>query len=1010
LEDPVLQALFECLRLVVGSDSTIRGVFETRMSRHLGIFLPDARARFVSNIFLSSEEAVVTPDGVIPEAHQCFLTISLLDAIAELPLAVAESAHDRLSCLGWTQGWVDRAQSFRARTSHHPDCLDLSCEETGDGVVRLRGNDPGVLRVLFHDGFCFVRHDSSDRKSFRFCGLEWPANHTLWLKAEDWVQVGNQRLTRKGLEFIHARRAEAETLTPLRFSNGGVSLGGEGSGAIGFIHHQAGWMVSAKGGSGVEIRLDGVPIDVATPLLPDDTLTVNGRPLPAKQLLTLASGNQPSPSWKVSLDDVDVVFPDGQKGLDGVSVTLEAGDLVAVMGPSGCGKSTFISLLSGELQACRGMVIADKVCGRKPVFAVVPQDDVLFQELTVRENLNFALSLRRTSAEASEVDHLRVDHSLQAVRLWEKSDLRVGSVTAKVLSGGERKRLNVGLELVGSPDALLLDEPTSGLSSADADQMMSLLRSRADQGMLVLAVIHQPSQEIFESFDKVIVLDVGGKLAFFGSPDAAKGFFQIHVPGAAMKTWSPDRILDALIGRWSTLDETSDRRVFDPQFWKMRYGAARSGLEPLTVVREDTQVQSQGGDEMERDHHATLLSKIKTLLKREALRKRREWKTLLASCLVAGALAILIGWVCRSTPAGESYSFSENTNLPAFYFLSSVLVGFLALSVSTQEMVSDRPHRLRERLIRIPAPAWLVAKLPALILLLIIQAAIVTLCGSILLQIPYGHFETWLSLTLMGLCCGILGLLVSSLPGISERLALSLVPLLLVPQMMLSGAQPFSFSEISHLRFAKESRSTPEDESGQGSTAPWIANLMPGKWAYQSMVCAMRDSPRIAVDTEQNLMLTTYNQARGLAELWRDDRSAFLTQMEGKTGRALTEQQIRHEISEIHRLGLRTTEDVKGSFGDLVLAPPDEFRELAKLKNRRLIIHAEQDMPRRSSLLGWEMSPVSEGWLILGLGSGLLFLLASGASLVSPRQVLDLRSVLRARRLRMKNGNPTTVE
>ena len=147
----------------------------------------------------------------------------------------------------------------------------------------------------------------------------------------------------------------------------------------------------------------------------------------------------------------------------------------------------------------------------------VPQEDVLISELTVRENLAFnaKLSLGTTSEEDR---NQRVDEVLTQLGLWDIQDLRVGSVLDKVISGGQRKRVNIGLELLRKPPVLFLDEPTSGLSSRDSEQILDILKELTYGGQLVFAVLHQPSSDLFKMLDRLFMLDAGGHPIYWEIP------------------------------------------------------------------------------------------------------------------------------------------------------------------------------------------------------------------------------------------------------------------------------------------------------------------------------------------------------------------------------------------------------------------------------------------------------------------------------------------------------------
>ena len=240
---------------------------------------------------------------------------------------------------------------------------------------------------------------------------------------------------------------------------------------------------------------------------------------------------------------------DGTRLLDDVDITLRPGEAVALIGPSGAGKTTLLATLAARAgsRLVAGAVTANGrrygAGGFAAFGTVAPQDDVLLQNLTPREALRFAATLR--GADPTRVDALLVDTGLM-----ERADVR-----ARSLSGGQRKRLSLGLELIHSPAVLLADEPTSGLDSVAAAATTQLLLEHSAE-MTVAAVVHQPSIAVFLKFARVAVL-AGGRLcydgatadvaAFFGAPDAPAGLVYANpaelaieavVDGAAAAAWA----------------------------------------------------------------------------------------------------------------------------------------------------------------------------------------------------------------------------------------------------------------------------------------------------------------------------------------------------------------------------------------------------------------------------------------------------------------------------------------
>ncbi len=230
-------------------------------------------------------------------------------------------------------------------------------------------------------------------------------------------------------------------------------------------------------------------------------------------------------------EDIVFSYHNSKNGVKRFNLNEESGRLVGIIGGSGSGKSTLLNVLNGNLKPKEGSIkingwdIHENKAWVKGIIGYVPQDDLLIKELSVYENLYFNTRLCSSDFEKERI-HALIEEALLDFDLQEARDLKVGDAYTTILSGGQRKRLNIALELIREPSILLVDEPTSGLSSADSENVISLLKRQTIKGKLVIVNIHQPSSDVYKMFDKLLVMDQGGRVIYYGHPIGAISYFK----------------------------------------------------------------------------------------------------------------------------------------------------------------------------------------------------------------------------------------------------------------------------------------------------------------------------------------------------------------------------------------------------------------------------------------------------------------------------------------------------
>ncbi|KAJ3416423.1 hypothetical protein HDV05_001581 [Chytridiales sp. JEL 0842] len=240
--------------------------------------------------------------------------------------------------------------------------------------------------------------------------------------------------------------------------------------------------------------------------------------------------NQTSLKIDFRFEDLGLSLPDGRSVLQGVTGTILSKKLTAIMGPSGAGKTTFMNVLMGKVNRTRGKLLINglecEMSKYKKIIGYVPQEDIMLRELTVRENIAHSARVRLPASWSSTETEAFIDGVLDVLNLSHVQHNPIGDESTRGVSGGQRKRVNIGMELASVPLALFLDEPTSGLDSTAALKVAEILKRVASIGLTVVAVIHQPRFEIFQQFDEILMIAPGGRTAYLGPTGWAIEYFE----------------------------------------------------------------------------------------------------------------------------------------------------------------------------------------------------------------------------------------------------------------------------------------------------------------------------------------------------------------------------------------------------------------------------------------------------------------------------------------------------
>ena len=510
------------------------------------------------------------------------------------------------------------------------------------------------------------------------------------------------------------------------------------------------------------------------------------------------------------------------------SLTIYAGEMVALMGTSGAGKTTLMQILNGYTPPTNGQVLyngrdlyqSDGEYARE--IGYVPQDDIVHSNLTVREALSFAARLRTLLLP----DEIRstVERIVNDLNLTDVIDKQIGSPENKGLSGGQRKRVNIGLELVCDTPILFLDEPTSGLSSADSDEIILLLKRLArEQGKTIVSTIHSPSLKAFREFDNLILLgrDSGkpGTLVYYGPtyPDSLRFIGQ--------KGRSSKDPLDSTVGPellMSTLQV--DKKHPDPtnsaESWSQRYSQStycrqfvqeRAGKAPSSMSKKAARSTATGVD----------FGQWVTLTQRNVMVRKRDQTQLWIQLLQAPIFALLI--------AGVFHNLNPATggplDLASYRSVSSLVVGINFLMVvaaiwfgcnnAVRDIVGEWLVYKRERMVALRLPSYVFSKL------VVLSVVCLTQC---LVMLTIVYFECHLSgrfwlmalvLWLTSMVGATIGLFLSAAPFCrTTESAIAMLPIVLLPMIGLGGG----------IRPMHE----------MASVATWTGNFIATRWAFEA--------------------------------------------------------------------------------------------------------------------------------------------------------------------------------
>jgi ABC-type multidrug transport system ATPase subunit len=579
-------------------------------------------------------------------------------------------------------------------------------------------------------------------------------------------------------------------------------------------------------------------------------LSMNGQLLQEEKVYPLSQGSsikgtkiKPVYYWDVTMqflkeefkesrvvyevNNIEYRFKSGKVGIHHMSFKEESGRMVGIMGASGAGKSTLLGVLNGMNAPFDGEVLINGVSIHKEkekikgLIGYVSQDDLLIEELTVFENLYYNAKLCFDNLSEEEIV-TRVDNTLKNLGLYEIRDIQVGSPLNKKISGGQRKRLNISLELIREPAIMFLDEPTSGLSSRDSENILDLLKELARKGKLLFIVIHQPSSDIFKMFDKLIILDTGGYLIYNGNPIESIEYFKRRIEQANYNesecyvcgNVNPEQIFNIVETRvFTESGQPTDTRRISPADWSNLYKSEKKEdeREPARTIPE-INFKTPGK-----------FKQMSIFIKRDVLSKIADIQYLLITLLEAPVLAAALASLIRYFDEGASnpqYTLSGNDNLPVYIFMSVIIAIFMGLTVSAEEIIKDRKILKREAFLNLSWNSYLMSKVFVQLSISAIQALTFIIIGNLIMGIREMWFAYWLVLFTCWAGANILGLVISDSFKAVVTIYI-LIPFLVIPQIILSGVM-VNFDKLN-------------PKISSPVVIPWYGELITARWGYEAL-------------------------------------------------------------------------------------------------------------------------------------------------------------------------------
>lgn len=559
----------------------------------------------------------------------------------------------------------------------------------------------------------------------------------------------------------------------------------------------------AKGGHlkilrpGNELSIDGVPVLTFSDL--------------KSRFLQISDKRELS----YSIEEIEYINTSGLKEIHKFTSVETTGRLIGIVGREGVGKSTLLRLLAGKSKPSSGKITINgydlwrNKYLLKGVIGFVPEEDLLFEDLTVGDNLMLTARLYYSSLSKKEIE-ARVNSLLSSIDLLDIKHMVVGSVDNKKIQPGQRRLVNIALELLRAPQILLVDNALSGLGMSDACRVIKVLHDYSFAGNLVITSISQVDSDTFLLFDKIWIIDEGGHPVFNGPVKNAPGYLfkSLKLSVRENETIDPARLLDWVNYRLPDKESHVWNRVVSPQSWHDQF------------LREEA---LQNLSKPMRTRLPARILKIPNLEIQLMIFSIRNFKSKFSrtgeiiKALLAGPLAALILAFFLRSGTGESYTFLANSNIPFYQFVSVVLAIFLGLIASVDEIIREKNILEKEQYLEFSRFSYLNSKIIYLFPVIAVQIFLFVTTANLILGIKEMFWLYWVVLFSSSAFGALLGLVISSDFKKRHVIYKAILPFIVAIQLLLGGGI------ISYDRL----------NQGDHKFTPLLGDLMVSRWGFE---------------------------------------------------------------------------------------------------------------------------------------------------------------------------------